>query len=336
MRRSAIIFALLAVVGIAWSMVWHVIAQRTERVIDTWVAEERMRDRNWTCASRRTAGFPFALKIECAAPVFTSQAGPLRSAEASRVMATAGILSPSEIAFSVHGPLKVVSMNGSATLYWDVLDGAVYAAGGSPDVSVHARDLRIGEASGEAAEWLGSFVQEVRARVRRTPDRAPRADAQTISFTLTGARLPPVDSFFGNKEALSGSLSATILNAGVATTGAFAQRLERWSAADGRLQVNSLVAEKGDSRIEASGDLTVDDRRRPAGQLSLRMNGLQPILARFKLPAAPLAIEGLLRGSGNRPGGASLLENRTIPVELRGGRVYIGPIRTPISIPPLI
>jgi hypothetical protein len=87
--------------------------------------------------------------------------------------------------------------------------------------------------------------------------------------------------------------------------------------------------------MNASGDLTVDDQRRPSGRLSVRLAGVGPLLSRFKLPAAPMAIEGLLRGSGNRSG-SNLLENRTLPFELRNGRLFIGPLRTPIAIPPLI
>lgn len=336
MRRMAIAIVLLGLVAIAWTIAWFVAAHRTEGAIDIWLADERLHDRHWTCASRRTAGFPLGLEIECASPAFASRSGPIQSASAQRLTAAAGILSPFEIVFTVHGPLKVVHQNASATFSWDGLEGAMSALSGAPDLSIHARGLQVNEASAEAAAWRGASVQNFRARAQRAPDRAPGADARVVTITLAGVKASPLDSFFGNEDLLSGSLSAILMNAGMASPGNFAERLDKWIAADGRLQVNAFAIEKGASRAEASGNLTLDDRRRPAGQLSVRMSGLQPILGRLNLPAAPLAIEGLLRGSGTRAGGVSLLENRTIPVELRGGRLYIGPIRTPIVIPPLI
>ena len=139
----------------------------------------------------------------------------------------------------------------------------------------------------------------------------------------------------GNEDPLRTNLSALVLNADAGAAGRLVDRIERWSASGGRVLIKSLTVEKGRSRMEASGELSLDDRRRPVGQVSMRVEGVQSILARLNLPAAPLAIEGLLRGSAGRNGASSLLENRNLPLEMRNGRLFIGPIRTPIVLPPL-
>lgn len=336
MRRIILICVLLVVAAAGWTSAWFLITQRIEHAIEVWIAYEKTRDHYWTCSNRAAGGFPLRFRIDCASPSFASQSGPIRSAAASHLTATASIFAPFDIAFTITGPMKIDARNGAATFQWSDLDGSLRMRGPSPDISVRASALGVEETANDLASWEGTKVQNMAVRLQRSPDRAPDSDAQSLTLNVDGAKAPPLDSFFGNEELFRTKISMTIMNAGAASIGNFAERLDRWIASDGRVQISSLMAEKGHARLEASGELTLDDRRRPAGQLAVRVAGVQPILSRLNLPAAPLAIEGLLRGSGNRAGAASLIENRTLPLELRGGRLYIGPLRMPIVIPPLI
>ncbi|MFN3889995.1 MAG: DUF2125 domain-containing protein [Beijerinckiaceae bacterium] len=336
MRKIVSIVVLLGASAAAWTAAWFWVAGKADQAIDGWIADEKGRDRLWACANRSSEGFPFELRISCAQPIFSSQAGPLASASAVQLVASTGILAPRDIAFTIDGPLNVLGRDGTATASWSSLEGSFRVGGESPDVTVRATSLRVATASGAVSTWSGATVGALGVRMHRSPDRAPGVDAQALMLNIEGARAGPVDAFFGNEALLRASASAIILNASVANLGNFAERVERWAASGGRVQISTLTVEKGGSRLEASGDLTLDDHRRPAGQLSVRLAGIQPILARLNLPAAPLAIEGLLRGAGGRGGGSNLIENRQLPLELRGGRIYIGPLRLPVVLPPLI
>lgn len=316
-----------------WSGVWFVVAHQTEAAIDAWIEDEKGRDRKWACVDRSIGGFPFRVRIDCASPSFKSEFGPVQSAAAAVLHASASLFSPFDIAFRADGPATFIGPGGSATFDWQTLDGLVRS---KTDVSLRAQSLRVDDATGDIAGLGGSIVQEFGARIQQSPDRAPGSDAQTLTIRIDGMKAPPLDGLFQNAEPLSASLSAIILNASTASVGTLAQRLDRWSASGGRVQIGSLTAEKGPSRVDANGDLSLDERRRLSGQLSVRIAGIQPILAQLNLPAAPLAIEGLLRGSSRGNGGASLIENRTLPLELRAGRLYVGPLRTPVVLPPLI
>lgn len=337
MRKWATISVIaVALSAAAWSGAWFFIAQKTGAAVDKWIEDEKSRDRLWACASRRTEGFPFQLLLRCDAPSFTSPTGPIQTGATQRLLAEASVTSPFQINFKIEGPLKLATRSGAAaSVRWDSFNGSLRTRTAAPDISVSARGLVVDEASSDLSSWARTRASEVSVRVQPSPDRAPGSDVQLITTSVDGMNAAPLDTLFGSADPLRTSLSALIMNAGSANSGTFAERLDRWTESGGRVQIGSLTAEKGASRLDASGDLALDDRRRPSGKLSVRVVGVQPLLARLNLPSAPLAIEGLLRGSGNR-GGASLLENRTLPLEIRAGRLYIGPLRTPILIPPLI
>ncbi len=325
----------VALSATGWAGAWFLIAQKSAEAVDKWIEDEKSRDRLWTCASRHTEGFPFQLRLRCDTPSFTSPTGPIQSGVAQRLTAEASVSSPFQIGFKIEGPLKLATRSGTASVRWNSFIGSINTRAATPDISMSAHGVLVDEASADFSSWARARASEVAIRVQPSPDRAPGSNAQLLTTSVDGMSSSPLDTLFGSADPFRTTLSAIILNAGSASSGAFAERLDRWSESGGRVQVGSLIAEKGASRLEASGDLTLDDRRRPSGKLSVRMTGVQSILSRLNLPSAPLAIEGLLRGSGSR-GGASLLENRTLPLELRAGRLYIGPLRTPVVIPLLI
>ena len=317
---------LVALAAIACAGGWYFISQRVLHGMDTWIQDEKLRDRLWACSNRVASGFPFTVRIECANPSFKSELGPVRSATAGSLIAEASALDPFRIAFSVQGPMRLLTREGSASFVWDSFAGTLATRDKTPDFASQLQAFRVDQASGDLAKWTRLRANDISFRLQRSPDRGPEADARLFTVSIENMSTPMLDDLFQNRDALRANLSATILKAGAATTGSFAERLDRWAESGGRVQVGNL---------NASGDLTVDDQRRPSGQLSVRVAGVGALLSQFKLPAAPMAIEGLLRGSGNRAG-SSLLENRNLPLELRNGRLYIGPLRTPIAIPPLI
>jgi hypothetical protein len=338
MRRMKKLVAALVLLGAIlalWFVLWFIAAQRAESAVASWIEEEKSRDRQWACDQRSLNGFPLRLQINCASPAFRSNFGPIRSSIATHFSARASLFRPFDIEFKLDGPLKLAGSGGNATIHLGNFEGKLRAHAQSRDMLFQLMNVRIEEATGEAAPWKGSGVQQVDFRIQPSPDRAPGSDTQLLTIGVEGANLKPLDGFFGNEDPIAAKLSAIIINAGSASHGTLGERIDLWSASGGRIQIGALNAEKGPSRLDASGELTLDERRRPAGKLSVRLTGVQTILAALKIPAAPLAIEGLLRGSGGR-GGANLIENRSLPLELRDGRLFVGPFRTPVVVPPLL
>jgi len=62
---------------------------------------------------------------------------------------------------------------------------------------------------------------------------------------------------------------------------------------------------------------------------------MEPFLKKMGIRSGSMAIEAMLRGMlapGKQDAPASA---QAIPLNLRNGRVHLGPIRTPIVVPPL-
>jgi hypothetical protein len=335
--RSGLKWALAAGILVPvpiWIGAWYVGAQRVDAAIDNWLIEEKARDRLWACGQRTTSGFPFQLHVECSSPSFRSTAGPIRNASAQSVSAWASVLSPARISMKVEGPLKLSGQDFTAILEWKDLRSEIGKGAQLPELSLQSSDVRTTDATGVAQGWRGASASEIAFRTRSAPDRDLQARAAEVSVSAVALKSGVIDAYVGNDAPLNATLSAIVLNVASEPTGAFADRVEHWRTGGGRVQLTSLAIRKGSSTIDANGNLALDERRRPEGRLSLRVSGVQAILSGLNVPSAPLAIEGLLRGSA-RSGGGSLLENRALPIELRNGRVYLGPVRTPIMLPPL-
>lgn len=337
MRASAkwIIAGLIVpAAALGWTAGWSMLEQRAGRAVDRWIDEEKARGRSWACAERTFTGYPFSLTLNCASPTLRSTTGVV--AAASILRASSSITGPRRTDFEVTGPLRVSGLEDAAEITWKEMSGFLTRDSDAPDVALFARDVQADDLQGSLSGWSGSRASALALRVRKAPDRAPGSGARELTLDVQGLKAPAADALVGNAELLKADLSALVLNADVPASGSLAERIDRWVAAGGRVQINSLNAEKGESRMQASGDVWLDERRRPAGKVSVRMAGIQAMLAGLNMPAAPLAIEGLLRGSSGRSNAAALLENRTLPIEMRNGRVYIGPIRTPIALPPVL
>src|SRR5690606_16771442 len=154
---------------------------------------------------------------------------------AAGLYASASAFSPFNVAFRLQGPAKLTWRGSVAMFDWTSFDGTVRLNADAPDMVVRAQQLRVESATGDAAIVIGSLVQEFGARIQKSPDRAPGSDAQALTISVDGVKAPILDEMFGDEGLLSASMSATILNAGAASAGTVAQRLDSWSASGGRV-----------------------------------------------------------------------------------------------------
>ncbi len=63
-------FALLVLLGLAWSAGWFWLRGKAEGEIDGWFAREAQAGRQWTCQDRSLTGFPFRFELRCASLSF--------------------------------------------------------------------------------------------------------------------------------------------------------------------------------------------------------------------------------------------------------------------------
>src|SRR5919112_660159 len=115
-------FVLLLLLAIAWSIAWFVIRNRTAEALDGWIAAEVRAGRQWTCADRTIAGYPFRIEVICNA--LDLKRGAV-SASFGRTEAVAQVYEHRRIITEVAGPLKVT--DGSVTVQgsWDLLQASL-------------------------------------------------------------------------------------------------------------------------------------------------------------------------------------------------------------------
>jgi hypothetical protein len=327
----------LLVVGLAigWTLLWRAAAAQTKSVLDAWMVREAAVGRVWTCPDRTIAGFPFAIRVRCAAPRFSGDlAGITTQGSLGGFEAVAAVYHPTEIQASLDAPFTVTTADGATavTFGWGrltlVLSGLPTAV---TEAAMNADDMSVsGKVGGLGA--IAARAKTVTAGARRDAGRAD--DAYAFSFATSGAAVPLIDALLGGAMPASIDVAGTLTQADVTRPGTPLDRIESWRMAGGHIDLARLVFSRGAMRIEASGGpLSLDAAHRPQGRLDARADGFDPVLRRLGVNPAVVAIGGLLGGvlGGRSQGGGGL----HLPIGLDHGLLVIGPVRTSFAVAPL-
>ncbi|MFL5035106.1 MAG: DUF2125 domain-containing protein [Microvirga sp.] len=323
--------ALLALLAAALAAAWFVIRARTGDALDAFVANEAAAGRRWDCPERAIAGFPFRIEVSCARLAIE---GPEGAIAAGRLRTVTQIYQPRHTIFELDGPFRAASGGVAAEGSWDALRGSVHtAANGLERVSLvlSAPKLRVtGLPAGEAM----LSARSVEAHVR--PDPAG-ADAIDLAATIAGAAVPPLDQLLGGPEPIDADLQIRVTQARAGLRPSRSE-IERWREAGGRIGLTSLTTAKGARRLEAKGELGLDELRRPMGRLEVAAAGLGDLLGTLmggRLPGAPGGVLGGLLGprlQQNLGGGSAKDPGKLTPlpaIRIENGRIHIGPVTVP-------
>lgn len=338
-RRSKYFWlaAILALSAAGWSGFWFYAARTTDSVLSGWIEREASHGRVWTCPERKTAGFPFRIEIACAKPTFAGPAGSRHvTGSLGQLRAYAQIYQPNLVLADIDGPLSIVQDDGLRVDFaWSrlriSLRGApqtlsrlsIEGAGGALTANIAGRPLFEIQA--------GAFE----AHVRQSPDRSD--NAYDLALTLRRAVAPALDAFLNIPGTTDVDFVGTANHLVFSPTGDVAERLEIWRAGGGRLEPTSLDIRKGNLRLRLAGGVGLDAAHRPEGKLTLEGEGLQPLFKRFgvnlDMVAAGNLLDGLLGGKPKSNGDTR--QGLRLPLTLDRGRLAVGPLRTPIALPPL-
>jgi len=337
MRRRGIwiLLALAALGAVGWTVAWRLSTSAVEQGLRAWFEQERTLGRAWNCESLAFSGFPFRIEASCARPSVAFASAPVRKIEASRFVANAGVLAPTRIQGALVGPAHITSDRGKGQATWTRFEGQWVVSGAAPDLRLHVSRLSF-VGKGDLQDWNGSAAEELQARLRPAPDRAADASVAEASISAKALEAPLLDLALGTGA--PATIDTTVLitrSDALASGGNGVDRLERWRLAEGRVGLSAFAASRGPSRIEGSGELGLDDLRRPEGRLAVRLSGMEPFLKKMGIGSGSMAIEAMLRGMLAPAREEASATGTAIPLNLRNGRVHLGPIRTPVALPPL-
>ena len=208
----------------------------------------------------------------------------------------------------------------------DGLDRARLVADGP---QLHAEAPQFDDLSIDARRAEADFAAD--------PGRPADEAAYDFSFRIDDGRLQALDRLFGDADPATIRADGIISHLDAAAGGDLAEAAETWRRAGGAIDLTEALLRKGTTEIGASGHLDLDALHRPHGRIDASGAGLEPVLARYGVPTGALAIDGLLTGLIGSPVEPSAGAPRALrfPLRLENGRVFAGPVRTPLTLPPL-
>lgn len=322
-------FLLLALLAIGWSGFWFHVRGRVAEAVDTAIAREVQRGRTWSCNDRSIGGFPFRIEIRCGSLALTSTRwGEAVRVETGPALAVGQVYSPGLVIFQIAGPLRAALPEGrSLELNWARLEASF--AHRSPErlaLVVSEPNATLAVPGMESQGWRAASVE---AHLRRNPTRPAAEQVVDIAIAAKGTVLPEIDALLGTSEPGDIDLQASVTQAEAFRLGFNPDALESWRNAGGQIELTRLLSSKGNARLEASGQLLIDQTRRPAGQIRAGIAGFDQI-GGIRVGGLSAGLGGLL--GGGRPNGSGTPGLTQLPgIVLREGRVYLGPFRLPVQ-----
>lgn len=292
-------FILLFLIAVAWSIAWFVIRNRAGEMLDAWLAMEAQRGRQWTCTDRTIAGYPFRIELVC--NTLEMKQGTV-TASFGRTEAISQVYQPRLIIAEIGGPLRVTDGTVTVDGSWDLLQASIHASQtGLQRLSLAAKTPKV-TVTGLTPQTIATSGQSLELHLRPNPSRAAE-NAYDAAFSIRQAGIPVLDTLIGGVEPTDLSADVTATQATGFQGRPIPEELERWRNAGGKLDILMLSAAKGPRRVEAKGDLRLDEQHRPAGQLNVSAAGLDGILGKVTGSRAGGALLGALLGQAPRAQG---------------------------------
>ncbi|MDQ3559876.1 MAG: DUF2125 domain-containing protein [Pseudomonadota bacterium] len=327
MRRLVITLGLVFVVLAAiWSAGWFALAAWADGQVSGVLARIRDRGIEVDCGARDMVGFPFALKLACGETA-VAERGSGSQAQLAGLTGGASIFSPRTAQIALASPARVESplLTAPADLRWNDADVDVAMNLNGPQaVSFDAEDFA---AELPLPNLPASFAARSAAGTL-SPATDGGADADLtftqLALTAAGTTLPPFD----------GQVSAWL---SVPPRALLSGRAGLQAPLSARLIDVSFTS--GAARLDAEGEISVDEEGILDGMITLRIAGTEALPALIaELPPeqqklANAAVGGLLTfGSRITLDGEPASELR---VEIERGEAKVGPITVRVPRVPL-
>lgn len=324
-------FVLLGLVAVAWSVAWVMIRDRAGDALDAWLAAERRAGRQWECQDRTLGGYPFRVEVTCTTLTLRGDV----TASVGRVTSLAQVYQPRHVITQVEGPVRLTDGQVALEGTWRHLESSVRGVGGElqrASVVVQEPNLRL---TGIGPTDFAFASERLEAHLRPSP-AATQEGAYDGAVTAFRAKVPALDALLGGAEPANIQLDATATQVGGLRGRPLADALERWREAEGRLKVMLLSLAKGTRRLEARGELRLDDLHRPEGELAITGAGLDGLIGTLAGGGAAGGLVGGLLGQRSRAPQPAVELSPLPPLRLGDGRLAVGPFKVPnLRVPPL-
>ena len=302
----------LVVLSVAVSVGWMVATRYVDAAFDHWLTNEAIAGRQWTCATRHMAGFPFRIELSCDGLTVSTSKSEVRALSVGGFLAVAQFYQPSQMLIETHGPLTATLANGQTVSgQWTTMRSSLHFE--TPSRADRVDWVVDGLVSESSFLPASGKVGHAEFHMRKLPNTdGGSTDSECVaSFT---------DAFLKNSEtpvAFEGHIvvkKAAIL---LETPGQFG--VETWRAAGGEVSLQQWDIKRGEQSLSLTGTLSIDDTHHLAGKLDVTAKNIGAALKDTSLAAM-----GGIFGSGSVK----------LPLTLAKGRLLVGPLKL-AEFPPL-
>jgi hypothetical protein len=323
---AATLLLLLVSVAVAGTWLWS--RHALEQGIARWRAEQIERGYTIDYRGPQFGGFPFALSVAFEAPRVVTPQG--LTWQGPPVQGEAKLWDPFTIDLAFPGVHRLSLAEGGTTRQADI------TAESATGRVVLESDGRVESAKVDLGQLVlrGDGIESValqRLTARLGPLRAADSDGPEqldLIAEAIGVQLPPGRGGLLGDELARLSFDSTLV--GGIPPGKPETALPAWRDRGGAWRFHRLAALWGPLDLQAKGELELDQALRPAGELESRLKGAGALIDRLSAegklkPEAALAAHLAVAALG-RPDGVSGETVLAVPISLRQGMLYLGPI----------
>jgi hypothetical protein len=325
--------AIVVAVLIGWPVFWYVKSRHTAAAVRAWTTHEAQLGRAWSCPTQKIGGFPFSVEISCANLLFQGEIlGKTLNGTVRGFRATSPLLRTDSLRAEMDSPFAAKTSDGrfDITMQWGELFLDLDGHPGALDrLTLSGNQVRLqGKAGGmDTVDGASGDVNVVLARDRHD-------NAFEFMVSLNQGSIPALNSLLDTQLPIDMQVGGTISQVDFRGAETVQDFLEKWRSANGHVDITTAWLTSGHIIFDATGGLDLDGQHRVTGKLDASFAGLDKAFRQLGVDPALISAGQVLSGLlGGRQGGGTGRMN--LPVTFSEGFVSIGPVRTPIQIPPL-
>jgi hypothetical protein len=318
---------------IGWPVFWYVKSRQTAAAVTAWMTHEAQLGRGWSCADRKSGGFPFSVKISCANLLFQGKVlGKTLTGTLRGFRATSPLLRSDGLHAEMEPPFAAKTSDGAidVSMQWGELFLDLEGHPGALDrLSLSGNQVRLqGKVGGMGAvDGASGDVNVVLARDRHD-------SAYDFMVSLNQGSIPALNSLLDTQLPIDMQVGGTISQVDLRGAETLQDFLENWRSANGHVDITTGWLTSGHIIFDAKGGLDLDGQHRVNGKLDASFAGLDKAFRNLGVdPALITAGQVLSALLGGGQGGGTRRMN--LPLTFSEGFLSIGPVRTQIQIPPL-
>jgi hypothetical protein len=275
---------LVVIAAAAWSAFWFYAASQVDQTVDAWRAREAASGRNYDCAKRTVAGFPFRLEVHCkdATVELKSQTadqaaiGPL-TARLGDILVVAQIYTPKLLIAEFKAP-ATLSQHGQPLMVvnWSIARSSIVGLPGTPQsADIVFQDPAIDRVAASVQTPVAR-AKQVELHGRIAENSRPDHPAIETVLELAGATIQDVHPVL--TAPFDADVRAIVHGLKDFTPKPWPVRFRELQAAGGRIEIKQSRIQQGDLIAVAAGSLGLTADGHLNGELHMTATGFEKVI----------------------------------------------------------